>query len=442
MKKVCYVYEQGNYDAEAIAKIIEPHIKVLPEQNIFIKPNWVINPWKGEEEEFIATVTHPAMIEAVLMVLKEKMQGRGTIIIGDAPMTRARVEAVWKEIGIDKIIAKYNSSDFSVKKLDLRQYYWHYVAKTCVSRKKLPGDPKGYFSINLGKHSMFADKEKKDYMVTDTEHPINEFHNEDNNVYVMSRSILESDVFINLPKLKTHRLAGMTCAMKNLVGTIGIKNCVPHSTYGSDKQKGDCFPEGDKDAVDGHSGLRGIVDRIERRKNPLINYLMIPAKIVYHTVFKKKNETMKAYGAWHGNDTVWRSVVDLNRIMLHADKQGNMRDVTDRKYICITDAIIAGEGEGPLHPVRKRCNKILVSDNPMVIDAVACKMMGFDYTKIPFLREGLKYKGIWPVAEFEYEHIYIDGNIEKWKDLPLTEIFNDETYKFVPTHGWKGNIER
>ena len=442
MDNICYIYEQLGYKVEEIAEIIESHIEVLPGQNVFVKPNWVINPWKGEEEDWISTVTHPTMIEAVLMILKKKMQGKGCVIVGDAPMTRTKVDIVWDRLKIDEIIEKYNSNEFKVQKLDLRKYYWHYVANTCVSRKRLPGDPKGYFNINLADKSMFADKEKKDYMVTDTEHPISEFHNNNDNMYVISRSILESDVFINLPKLKTHRLAGMTCGMKNLVGTIGIKNCVPHSTYGSNMQKGDCFPEGDADAMDGHSGIRGIVDKIERRKNPLINYCMVPAKIVYNAFFRSKTQNKKAYGAWYGNDTVWRSVVDLNRILLYSDKDGKMGEVRTRKYICIADAIIAGEGEGPLHPSPKECNLLLVSSNPLTLDATACKMMGFNYKKIPFLNESFKIEKGWPLAVFDYKDIQVKSNRAKWDDMPLEKLFEEETLDFRPSHGWSNYIER
>jgi len=36
----------------------------------------------------------------------------------------------------------------------------------------------------------------------------------------ISNAFLEADLFINVPKLKTHVIAGMTCCMKNLFGLI------------------------------------------------------------------------------------------------------------------------------------------------------------------------------------------------------------------------------
>ena len=54
-------------------------------------------------------------------------------------------------------------------------------------------------------------------------------------------------------------------------------------------------------------------------------------------------------GSWCGNDTIWRTVVDLNRILLWFDGDGKPRKVP-RRYLTIVDGIIAGEeayGTGP-----------------------------------------------------------------------------------------------
>ena len=49
-------------------------------------------------------------------------------------------------------------------------------------------------------------------------------------------------------------------------------------------------------------------------------------------------------GSWHGNDTIWRAVVDLNKILLYADGEGVMRDTPQRRYYAIVDGVVAGEG--------------------------------------------------------------------------------------------------
>lgn len=209
----------------------------------------VINPWKGEESDWIATVTNRSLVEAVLMVIAQKATEPVEITIGDAPMARSKHEITLKLLGLRKLIKKYNHGFLSIQLIDIREWYWKYVATMCVSRKKLPGDPKGIKYVNLKNDSAFSGKENKDYEAFDNIKPVSEFHNEKDNIFSISGSILDADLFINLPKMKTHRIAGITCAMKNLVGMNANKNCVPHNTKGSSCEGGDAF-EGSRNNLD------------------------------------------------------------------------------------------------------------------------------------------------------------------------------------------------
>ena len=57
-------------------------------------------------------------------------------------------------------------------------------------------------------------------------------------------AVLEADVIVNLPKLKTHKKAGVTCALKNLIGINGNKEYLPHHRIGGHNLGGDCYPGG------------------------------------------------------------------------------------------------------------------------------------------------------------------------------------------------------
>ena len=46
--------------------------------------------------------------------------------------------------------------------------------------------------------------------------------------FLLCREPFEADVVLNLPKLKAHAKAGITGAMKNIVGLNGDKNFLPH----------------------------------------------------------------------------------------------------------------------------------------------------------------------------------------------------------------------
>ena len=56
--------------------------------------------------------------------------------------------------------------------------------------------------------------------------------------YLISRSAMDADVFINLPKLKTHKKVGVTLSLKNLVGINGDKNYLPHFCIGTPAEGG------------------------------------------------------------------------------------------------------------------------------------------------------------------------------------------------------------
>ena len=67
------------------------------------------------------------------------------------------------------------------------------------------------------------------------------YHNEKEHKYVLNKIVLEADVIINIPKPKCHRLAGMTAALKNMVGVIYDKNSLPHRKIGSVEEGGDAY---------------------------------------------------------------------------------------------------------------------------------------------------------------------------------------------------------
>lgn len=112
-------------------------------------------------------------------------------------------------------------------------------------RVSLPNDPLGYLKINLKSIGSFSSFEKFTPLFRSPDYEGKktiEFHSNGNHIYILPKTILVADVFINLPKLKTHRKAGVTLSMKNLVGIIGDKNCLPHYRKGSPSESGDEYP--------------------------------------------------------------------------------------------------------------------------------------------------------------------------------------------------------
>ena len=89
------------------------------------------------------------------------------------------------------------------------------------------------------------------------------------------------------------------------------------------------------------------------------------------------NITKIRAGGWYGNDTIWRSVLDLNKILLYADREGVMRSKRQRKFFSVVDGIIGGEGDGPVLAMPKVSGVLLAGFNPMAVDICATRLMGF-----------------------------------------------------------------
>jgi uncharacterized protein (DUF362 family) len=66
-------------------------------------------------------------------------------------------------------------------------------------------------------------------------------HDKHRHEYLITNRVFEADLIINLPKLKTHIKAGLTGALKNLIGINGHKEFLPHHIKGSYLEGGDNY---------------------------------------------------------------------------------------------------------------------------------------------------------------------------------------------------------
>ena len=140
----------------------------------------------------------------------------------------------------------------------------------------------------------------------------------------------------------------------------------------------------------------------------------------------------------HGNDTIWRATLDLNKILLYADGSGNMHQIPQRKYFALVDGIIGGEGNGPMEPDPKHSGILISGTNPVYIDTVAATLMGFDYKKIPTVRQAYQSKG-YPLADLSPANIRIRSNIPAYEKSIDSFSYRD-TLQFKPHYGWVNHI--
>lgn len=433
----------NEYDAESIHSLLNSDIFecVKPGDKIIIKPNWVMESHKKRPQDWEYVITHPTVISAVLEHILQRLKGSGRITIIDGPMTEASFSKIMKHYPVSKWKNSAESQGVTLEIIDLRDHEWHTQHGVTVERIPLSGDPRGKVLVDLlGELSEFYGhtKSKRGYYGADYDMAeTNRAHDGHHNLYSVSKTVIEGDIIINIPKLKTHRKAGITSCLKNMVGINTYKNYLPHHTEGGPSEGGDQFQKEDMNAK-----MEGpVISFIKQHviKNQFAAKLLSPLNYVAKLIFGDSSKVVRN-GSWYGNDTAWRMILDLNKILLYAKPDGQMRSdslINAKCYIGIVDAIQVGEGEGPLSPDSKAMGYLVCGTNPVAIDATCATLMGFEPMRIPAISNAFRITNF-SLCDFNIQDVkaIIDGTNYGIDKLPC-EIIKP----CVPQFGWKGHIE-
>ncbi|RLC74731.1 MAG: DUF362 domain-containing protein [Chloroflexi bacterium] len=416
-------------------------VLVRPGDTVVLKPNFVRHFRETQAGDGDCLITHGSVIRAVLDYAYIALKGRGRLIIADAPQDDADFEIIRRIAGLSEIQQFYKQhAELDVEVYDLRLKRVRSVQGLAVGHERLSGDPAGYIAVNIGLDSAFAGINHLCsllYGSEDDTEEVRRHHHDEIHEYLIARTVLNADCVINLPKLKTHKKTGVTLSMKNLVGINGDKNWLPHHREGIPAQGGDQFADNrwkhrlERVAV-------GMVKRLFPSLGLLRPLLAGPIMAAGRRVFGDTNTDTIRSGNWYGNDTAWRMVIDLNRILLYADGQGELHDVPVRRLFSIVDGIVAGEGNGPLDASAKTCGVILAGSDPVAVDLVCTRLMGFDYQRIPLLRHALEPHR-YPLTGGCYEAIRCVSNRRKFHRMLVD--FSGRGFEFRPHFGWRGKIE-
>ncbi|MBL9122693.1 MAG: DUF362 domain-containing protein, partial [Planctomycetaceae bacterium] len=326
---------------------------------------------------------------------------------------------------------------------DLRKEEWTNVEEVIVARRQLPGDPHGYLAFDLGDRSEFVGHRGagRYYGADYDEGEVNRHHTGGRHEYLISGSAIACDVFINLPKLKTHKKTGITVNLKNLVGVNGDKNWLPHHTTGPARLGGDQYPELSlKRKIEHHSAA--TLRKVATRLPGVGTWLLRRARKAGKKVFGDTSQVVRS-GNWYGNDTTWRMCLDLNKIVLYGQIDGTFRPaaLTQRKtYLSFVDGVIGGQGDGPMNPDPFDSRVILFGSNPAVVDACAAVLMGFDVARLPLVKNAFCARGF-PLVAGDWRTIECQSNVAAWNGA-LGEIARQgESLAAAPHFGWVGHVE-
>lgn len=408
---------------------------IKPKQNIVIKPNLVNDYNHGNDNVGLdCLITNVSVTRAICDYCLIALRGEGKITICDAPIQDCNMDKLLENSNYNKLISYYKEKNQPVYFEDLR------LERRIVNRFGI----KKQTELLLAKHqyiemnslTAFADLTSEyEYNVPNYDKDITKkYHNREKHVYSISDTVLNSDTIINICKPKCHRYAGITASMKNCVGMVTEKETLPHRRIGEILEGGDSY--------EGKSWIKKQIDNILIKQVKAENDGMISKAICLRFIYgflyylrKIKGEDSSLKGCWHGNDTIWRTILDLNYIIRYAGKDGVLKNEKQRNVLNFGDMIIAGQHNGPMSPEPKPLGIIICSEDEVAFDITVSSIMGFEPKKIPL------YKNIMRGDSWEKYIIPILVSNEKRISGKLTEVIMKNQWKFKPHDAWKGYIE-
>ncbi len=424
---------------------------IHPGDTVVIKPNFVLSDhYRGGN--LFSLITHPSVLRAVVDYTFMALHGKGRILIADTPQIDCDFQELLERTKLPSIQELYwQKHKFDIPIIDLRQVWFKYENENYLAsqerRHPLPGDPSGSALVNLKEQSAFAAVSNTNFYGADFNRDETiSHHTGGRQEYQISKTILGADVLISVPKLKVHKKVGVTLNAKGFVGTVTNKNFLVHFTLGSSDKGGDQFPAHllNKRGQAIVFVQRFLYDALLSKKSPLANKVFQAFYVPYRKLIKpllaNVNKTIALYdgGNWHGNDSAWRMVSDLSKILLYADGEGIVKPTPQRRIFSIVDGIIGGEGNGPLFPDERKTGIILAGRNYLAVDIVGARLMGFEPTKLRWVNDLLRQKS------FEFFLKDISDIPVASRNAQYVHMFesNDRLLSFKPHPGWVGHIER
>jgi len=353
---------------------------------VLIKPNWVRD-FNHSGQGIDCLITHPSVLEAVVHFCALAMDGEGTVAIGDCPVQNCDFDNLTRLLGIPQILSTFQET-YPNLHIVLENWQLTVWDDACRGAKRNAQGQhtienyeeavKRFQVVDLGTNSFLDDVADASRLFRVSQYDSSkmaEHHRPGKHEYLITKRVFEADLMINLPKLKTHRLAAMTGAIRNLVGVNGHKEYLPHHTRGFYAEGGDWSYTPDRfmrrylDLYDEYYiGYADMSPSQRKRKNRMLTFLAKMSKLVGGDGAKS--------GAWAGNDTLWRTMLDLNHVVYFDER-------SPKNIITIADGIVAGQGEGPLSPVPLGLGVLVAGVNPAYVDAVMAKMIGYNPARIP-----------------------------------------------------------
>jgi uncharacterized protein (DUF362 family) len=397
---------------------------------VIVKPNWVLHenrgPWGLDP-----LVTDPELIKRIVDGVLAA--GPSRVLVGDAPLQGCDLERLLSATGLDRWAAELTSREPSFEGLrDFRRTTCEIRYGVRVAREdQQPEDD--FVMFDLGADSLLepvTDRRGRFRVTQYDPRKMQTTHAPGRHCYLVARAIIEADVVVNVPKLKTHCKAGITGALKNLVGINGNKEYLPHHRVGGSHRGGDCYPGGSvlKRAIEVAMDQSNLAPAPGTRA-----FAWNATGDVLGRLAQWMGDEVGVEGAWSGNDTVWRMCLDLNRILSYGRTDGTLAETPQRRVLHVVDAMVAGQGNGPLFAEPLELGLLLGGSNPAAMDWVGAHLLGYDPRRVALAREAFGAFR-WPIARFERDEVRLIGDLAGTETLGSL-LAGGHTVKHPP--GWR-----
>lgn len=362
---------------------------VKPGDRIVIKPNWVHHV-NAAEDGIDALVTHTSLIKHLVDWLGVALKGDGRIVIGDAPLQSCDFEELVKRTRVADVVERARAR---FPGLDLLVEDWRLTLlddRKAVQSSRAERDhtlAQRYRLVDLGRSSFLeeiADYADRFRVTCYAPEQMAAHHQRGKHEYLVTARVFDADLVVNLPKMKTHIKAGLTGALKNLVGINGHKEFLPHHMRGASEGGGDGYYKAHvlRDWYD------SVYDRFWSRYGTLSRLQKTAGGLLLGGLWRASRMLTRdstSAGSWHGNETVWRMTLDLNQLLYFGDG-------APRRIVSIVDGVVAGEGEGPLQPTSKRTGILVGGENPAYVDCVLARLMGYNVSRVPTVYHAIYHR--------------------------------------------------
>jgi uncharacterized protein (DUF362 family) len=386
---------------------------VAPGGTVMIKPNWVRH-YHLRDEDLFSLITHPSVLRPLVDYAYRAVGDTGRIWIMDAPLFDTDFAELSRKCRLEEFQAELRRRGVPLTIGDLRSLVVRTHNGVIIGREYREVWESEGVEFDLADRSEFIElgPTLQNVFGSDYDRRVTQgFHvrrqdGSQRHCYRISRRVLDADLVISVPKLKTHKKTGVTLNIKNMIGINTDKNYIPHYRVGAPAEGGDEFPDANgrvhrlrrrmvRHAVDvglgrlgrlgsraAHAFMSVLLPVARRGRERRSGRRLDPIDIFYQSVQGDVERT----GNWWGNDTCWRCGIDINRVLRYGRADGSLAPTEQRRYLSLVDGVVGGEDDGPLAPTPRPEGVLLAGFDAVRVDTVAVQLMGLDPGRVRDLR--------------------------------------------------------